>query len=619
MAGAEWAALRGASPTEMAHLSQPKLSAILRAEALRRAPAAGASLLSGYELVGLEQDATGVRAELRRSRRRRRRRRRRGGGRRRRAARPRGGRAGGAHRDDGARARLRRRALVGAPRLGPRARRATDAPEGRCTSARRSSATRCGWRGATRCSTSSSTRRRSACSSRTTLARASGWRKLPYYPQLQDEGELHADACAEIIAQCIGASPTAVGRTTAAAVSGIEVDAVGVVVGHERARRHALLRGALPHPRRRGAPVHAAGAFGANTGLQDAHNLAWKIALVHRGAAPAALLRSSTASAAPSPSPPRGSLSTTTTAACVSRITRPPRRRPRRSTRRCARWRPCQTRAVAAHAGHRCFFSGRAPPNAKRCRGDGRHAPGPAGRQRMLGSLVDADADGAPTAAAGDLDGEHARAAAAARVIVDGRRTGSSSDDERSRLQRRQRAGVRSRRRRPADDADAADGAAPPPDPEVEDETYRAVDGGGRAPPPPLARKRVMMPPHRRSIARGRSWRAALRRRFVAADGASPWLAAARARCPTPRRTSSSSARPTAAAACRGGGRRGSLVRARREAAGGRRSGRWAGGALLVRPDGHVAWRCRAADGPPAEAEAAAQLDAALTRALRRA
>jgi 2-polyprenyl-6-methoxyphenol hydroxylase-like FAD-dependent oxidoreductase len=35
-----------------------------------------------------------------------------------------------------------------------------------------------------------------------------------------------------------------------------------------------------------------AGGFGMNTGIQDAHNLAWKLALVHRGLADRSLLQS---------------------------------------------------------------------------------------------------------------------------------------------------------------------------------------------------------------------------------------------------------------------------------------------------------------------------------------
>ena len=66
MAGSTWAQLQAASPTEMQHLSQPKLAAILRAEATRRAAESGASLLCGYECTLIDQDGTGVRAELRR-------------------------------------------------------------------------------------------------------------------------------------------------------------------------------------------------------------------------------------------------------------------------------------------------------------------------------------------------------------------------------------------------------------------------------------------------------------------------------------------------------------------------------------------------------------------------
>ena len=68
MAGPTWAMLQAASPTEVAHLSQPKLAAILRADAERRAAESGASLLSGYECTRLVQDGAGVRAELRRRR-----------------------------------------------------------------------------------------------------------------------------------------------------------------------------------------------------------------------------------------------------------------------------------------------------------------------------------------------------------------------------------------------------------------------------------------------------------------------------------------------------------------------------------------------------------------------
>ena len=95
---------------------------------------------------------------------------------------------------------------------------------------------------------------------------------------------------------------------------------------------------------------------------------------------------------------------------------------------------------------------------------------------------------------------------------------------------------------------------------------------------------------------------------FVAADGASPWLAAARALPPDAAphvvviRPPDGGGGETAA--------EGVEVRVVRDASGGWAEKRQvgAGGALLVRPDGHVAWRCRAADGPPAEAEAAAQL-----------
>ena len=47
-----------------------------------------------------------------------------------------------------------------------------------------------------------------------------------------------------------------------------------------------------PPPSQPQPPPPIAGAFGANTGLQDAHNLCWKLGAVHRRHAGRALLRS---------------------------------------------------------------------------------------------------------------------------------------------------------------------------------------------------------------------------------------------------------------------------------------------------------------------------------------
>ena len=65
--GQEWAALQATAASEMAHLSQPKLEAILRDEAERRAPDVGASILSEYECEAFEQSSDGVVATLRRA------------------------------------------------------------------------------------------------------------------------------------------------------------------------------------------------------------------------------------------------------------------------------------------------------------------------------------------------------------------------------------------------------------------------------------------------------------------------------------------------------------------------------------------------------------------------
>ena len=225
----------------------------------------------------------------------------------------------------------------------------------------------------------------------------------------------------------------------------------------------------------------------------------------------------------------------------------------------------------------------------------------------MLGSLVDADADGAPTARPATRRRACARGGGGAG---DRERRGAallfpatSSDLPTTTQRRRHRAAAL------ADDA-AADGAAPPPDPDIEDELPPST--AARACPHWLAGDDAAEVSTLDLLAAADGApRCAL---FVAADGA-PWLAAARS---LPADAAPRRHRPPARRRRRrdrGGGRRGS--RRARPRAGGRRSGRRAGGALLVRPDGHVAWCYRAADGPPAEAEAAAQLEAALTRALR--
>ena len=64
MASEAWGNLCSATSSPMAHLSQPKLETILRAEATRRAGPVGASFLDDYECVRLDHDDNGVRAEL---------------------------------------------------------------------------------------------------------------------------------------------------------------------------------------------------------------------------------------------------------------------------------------------------------------------------------------------------------------------------------------------------------------------------------------------------------------------------------------------------------------------------------------------------------------------------
>ena len=284
MAGATWAQLQAASPTEVAHLSQPKLAAILRADATRRATESGASLLCGYECTLLEQDDTGVRAELRR--------------------RPGGGGAGAqgeaapevVHVEaqdvlgcDGAHSSVRRwlglpmqgppplqhfkSVHFSAPELWPRLRE-TD-------------------RSAMLYFTFNSDA--VAVFVAHNLQQGEWVAQLPFFPALEGDDALDKRACEAAIRACIGGAGG--GGEVPFSLQSATSWAMRAVVAQRLSAGRVHLMGDAAHQ------FPPAGAFGANTGLQDAHNLCWKLGARRRHALPQPARRHQ--SSTPSRSPQR--------------------------------------------------------------------------------------------------------------------------------------------------------------------------------------------------------------------------------------------------------------------------------------------------------------------------
>ena len=105
--------------------------------------------------------------------------------------------------------------------------------------------------------------------------------QLPFFPGLQDAEALDYDACERGIAACLGgksAVPFKIKSIGSWAMSAKVLERLSL------GRVHILGDAAHQFP--------PAGAFGANTGLQDAHNLCWKIASVCHGSACDRLVRS---------------------------------------------------------------------------------------------------------------------------------------------------------------------------------------------------------------------------------------------------------------------------------------------------------------------------------------
>ena len=276
-AGSEWAALQAASASEMAHLSQPKLEAILLADATRRAPEAGGLLLDGYECVAFEPCDGSVRATLRRVVD---------------ATDPRGGSGGGGGGEaiaadeviveadhllacDGAHSSVRRALglrLRGPPPLQHFKSVYFTAPE---------LAPRLRTAGAEAMLYFTFNRGAIAVLVAHNIERGEWVAQLPYFPGLQESHSLDKAACTAAIAACIG---DAAGAPSGTAAVPFEVRSIGSwAMSAKVAQRLSLGRVHLLGDAAHQFPP--AGAFGANTGLQDAHNLCWKIGAMHRGLA----------------------------------------------------------------------------------------------------------------------------------------------------------------------------------------------------------------------------------------------------------------------------------------------------------------------------------------------
>ena len=89
--------------------------------------------------------------------------------------------------------------------------------------------------------------------------------QVPFFPPLQDAKEFDENRCKEIIEQISG------GNSTDVQVHNAKPWAMGAAVATHYRKGNVFLAGDAAHI------VPPAGAFGMNTGIQDAHNLAWKL------------------------------------------------------------------------------------------------------------------------------------------------------------------------------------------------------------------------------------------------------------------------------------------------------------------------------------------------------
>lgn len=102
--------------------------------------------------------------------------------------------------------------------------------------------------------------------------------QVPYFPPLQSSTDFSVDHCRDIIRQISGDASLDL------TVHNAKPWAMGAAVATRYRHGRILLAGDAAHI------VPPAGAFGMNTGIQDAHNLAWKLARVVQNKAPDSLL-----------------------------------------------------------------------------------------------------------------------------------------------------------------------------------------------------------------------------------------------------------------------------------------------------------------------------------------
>lgn len=102
--------------------------------------------------------------------------------------------------------------------------------------------------------------------------------QMPYFPPLQSAADFTEQACIDLVRRAAGDSSLPVKVLT------VRPWAMSAAVAERYRQGRVLLAGDAAHV------VPPSGALGMNTGVQDAHNLAWKLAMVLKGAAPESLL-----------------------------------------------------------------------------------------------------------------------------------------------------------------------------------------------------------------------------------------------------------------------------------------------------------------------------------------
>lgn len=97
---------------------------------------------------------------------------------------------------------------------------------------------------------------------------------MPFFPPLQQAADFPPAACASLVRQSLGIAD----RSFPIHISSVRPWTMAAQVAGTYLAGRVILAGDAAH---RFPP---AGGFGMNTGIQDAHNLAWKLATVLQGA-----------------------------------------------------------------------------------------------------------------------------------------------------------------------------------------------------------------------------------------------------------------------------------------------------------------------------------------------